>query len=202
MRIREYTPADLDALRELHARQSFGYPFPDVDSPLFITKLILEDDAGGESRTGSLPRGESRGSLSPFSDSSQSESGGLAKDREAAESREEAHPNSPPAILRAGLASPAAPSRAHSPRIRMAVLLRLTAEAYLLHDPAAGTPRERWQHFLALHEAVRHSAAARGLDDVQAFLPPRIARAFGRRLARLGWRQDPWACFSRSVDKT
>jgi hypothetical protein len=31
---------------------------------------------------------------------------------------------------------------------------------------------------------------------VQAFLPPRIARAFGRRLAGLGWTQDPWPCFS------
>jgi hypothetical protein len=79
----------------------------------------------------------------------------------------------------------------------MAVLLRLTAEAYLLHDPAAGTPRERWQNFLALHEATMHAAAALGLDDAQAFLPPRIARAFGRRLARLGWVRDPWPCFSK-----
>ena len=79
----------------------------------------------------------------------------------------------------------------------MAVLLRLTAETYLLHDPAAGTPRQRWQRFLALHEAAQRSAAARGLDDVQAFLPPRVARAFGRRLARLGWTHDPWPCFSR-----
>ena len=89
--------------------------------------------------------------------------------------------------------------RNRQPRIAMAVLLRLTAEAYLLHDPAAGTPRQRWQRFLALHEAAQRSAAARGLDDVQAFLPPRVARAFGRRLARLGWTQDPWPCFSRRV---
>ncbi len=81
----------------------------------------------------------------------------------------------------------------------MAVLLRLTAEAYLLHDPAAGTPRLRWQRFLALHDAARSSAAARGLDDVQAFLPPRVSRAFGRRLSRLGWTRDPWDCFSQRV---
>ena len=130
MLIREYTPHDFDALRRLHASQGFGYPFPDLESPLFVTKLVLEDDAAD---------------------------------------------------------------------VAMAVLLRLTAEAYLLHDPAAGTPRLRWQRFLALHEAARHSAAARGLDDVQAFLPPRVARAFGRRLSRLGWTRDPWACFSRKV---
>jgi hypothetical protein len=84
-------------------------------------------------------------------------------------------------------------------KIAMAVLLRLTAEAYLLHDPAAGTPRSRWQNFLELHDAARRSAAARGLDDVQAFLPPRVARAFGRRLSRLGWTRDPWDCFSQRI---
>jgi len=84
-------------------------------------------------------------------------------------------------------------------RIVMAVLLRLTAEAYLLHDPDAGTPRERWQRFLALHEAARADAAARGLDDAQAFIPPRVARAFGRRLKKLGWLREPWPSFCRRV---
>jgi hypothetical protein len=164
MRIREYTSADLDALKRLHAAQGFGYPFPDLDSPLFLTKLVLEEDSG---------------------------------------------------------------------EVSMAALLRLTAEAFFLHEPRRGalprecppnegaeapgegrstrigelsgrnevTPRERWQRFLALHEAVRRDAAARGLDDAQAFLPPRVARAFGRRLARLGWRRDPWPCYCRSVNK-
>jgi hypothetical protein len=36
MRIREYTPADLDALRQMHAAQGFGYPLPDLESPLFV----------------------------------------------------------------------------------------------------------------------------------------------------------------------
>ena len=160
MRIREYTPNDLDALRHMHAAQSFGYPFPDLESPLFVSKLVLEDELDD-----------------------------LAKENETAEGREVAHRNSP--LQSSGIASPN--------RVAMAILLRLTAETYLLHDPAAGTPRQRWQRFLTLHEAARSSAAARGLDDVQAFLPPRVARAFGRRLARLGWRQDPWPCFSLPV---
>jgi hypothetical protein len=162
MRIREYTPNDFDALRRLHAAQGFGYPFPDLESPLFITKLILEDDGEGGDSPSKNGEAASSAGFSP---------------RVFAEGREEAHRNSPP-------------------RIAMAVLLRLTAEAYLLHDPAAGTPRQRWQRFLALHDAAQRSAAARGLDDVQAFLPPRVARAFGRRLQRLGWTQDPWPCFS------
>jgi hypothetical protein len=84
-------------------------------------------------------------------------------------------------------------------RPRMAAFLRLTAEAYLLADPGEGSPRQRWRRLLALHEAVRQEAAACGLSDVQAFLPPRVARAFGRRLAALGWRQDPWTCYTRQV---
>ena len=149
VRIREYIPSDLDALRRMHAAQGFGYPLPDLESPLFLSKLVLEDDGEGI------------------------DSG-----------REEANPNS---------------SRASSSRVTMAILQRLTAETYLLHDSAAGTPRSRWQSFLALHDAARSAAVARGLDDVQAFLPPPIARAFGRRLARLGWTRDPWPCFSRRI---
>jgi hypothetical protein len=82
-------------------------------------------------------------------------------------------------------------------RPRMAALLRLTAEAYLLSDPREGTPRQRWQWLLRLHEATRQAAATQGLSDVQAFLPPAVARSFGRRLEKLGWRRDPWHCYTR-----
>jgi hypothetical protein len=149
LHIREYKSSDLDALRRMHAAQGFGYPLPDLESPLFLSKLVLEDNG---------------------------EEIGLG--------REEADANSP---------------SAKSSRVKMAILQRLTAETYLLHDPAAGTPRRRWKCFLALHEAARGAAIVGGLDDVQAFLPPPIARAFGRRLAKLGWTRDPWPCFSRRI---
>ena len=77
-----------------------------------------------------------------------------------------------------------------SDQILGAAFLRLTAEAYLLLDPRGGTPRERWQCLLALHEAARRDAWQRGLEDVHAWLPPPIARKFGKRLERLGWRRD------------
>jgi hypothetical protein len=147
--VREYKSSDLDALRRMHAAQGFGYPLPDLESPLFLSKLVLEDD-GEEKESG----------------------------------REVGDPDSP---------------TLDSSRVTMAILQRLTAETYLLHDPDAGTPRRRWKCFLALHEAARGAAIERGLDDVQAFLPPPIARAFGRRLARLGWTRDPWPCFSRRI---
>jgi hypothetical protein len=82
-----------------------------------------------------------------------------------------------------------------------AALLRLTAEAYLLLDPKAGTPRERWQWLLALHAAAERDAWQRGLEDVHAWLPPPIARKFGKRIARLGWlRDDAWTPYCKRLN--
>ena len=114
----------------MHVAQGFAYDFPDLANPLFLSKLVIEDDAG---------------------------------------------------------------------RVVMASLVRLTSEAYLLADPQSGKPRERWQRLLALHEAARQDALCRGLDDVHCWLPPEIARSFGRRLLRLGWRRPLWTCFAMDL---
>ena len=102
MNIRPYTEADLDALQRMHAAQGFDYRFPALADPIFLSKLVLEDEAGV-------------------------------------------------AV--------------------MASLVRLTSEAYLLADPRAGTPRERWERLMALERAATHDAHARGLDDVHCWLP-------------------------------
>jgi len=129
--IREYTPADLDALRRMHARQGFDYAFPDLADPIFVSKLIVEDDGG---------------------------------------------------------------------RAVMASLARLTCEMYLLADPGAGNSRERYTRLLALHAAGERDLVARGLDDAHAWLPPPIARRFGRRLEALGWvRDDAWTPYCRRL---
>ena len=134
--IREYTPADLDALRRIHARQGFDYAFPDLGDPIFVSKLVVEDDSS---------------------------------------------------------------SPANAPgRVVMASLARLTCEIYLLADPDAGTPRERYARLLALHRAGEQHLLARGLDDAHAWLPPPIAKRFGRRLEALGWlRDDAWTPYCR-----
>jgi hypothetical protein len=81
-----------------------------------------------------------------------------------------------------------------------AAFLRLTAEAYLLLDPRAGTPRERWQWLLALHSAAERDAWQRGLEDVHAWLPPPIAKKFGKRIAQLGWiRDDTWTPYCKKL---
>jgi hypothetical protein len=169
MRIREYTSNDLRALRRMHAAQGFCYPFPDLESPLFISKLVLEEDEAENGEETRLKNGEIAG-------------------------REVIGRNSPPER-----GSRTRASGAKSLGITMAILQRLTVETYLLHDPDAGSPPQRWHNFQALHDAAVRDAALKGLDDAQAFLPPQIARSFGRRLARLGWTRDPWPCFSRRV---
>jgi len=92
------------------------------------------------------------------------------------------------------------PDAAPDDAIIGAALLRLTAEAYLLLDPRAGTPRQRWQWLLALHAAAECDAWQRGLEDVHAWLPPPIATKFGKRLARLGWlRDDVWTPYCKKL---
>jgi hypothetical protein len=164
MLIREYTEGDLDALRAIHAAQGFDYTLPDLRNPLFVTKLVLSDTEGALAGSPSLVVAQHDAPL-----------------------QQERNSASVPAVSDS---RPAGPVSKSSNRVLGAALLRLTAEAYLLLDPRAGTPRERWQWLLTLHEAARRDAWQRGLEDAHAWLPPPIAQKFGRRLERLGWRRD------------
>ena len=56
MLVREYQERDLDALRAIHAAQGFDYPLPDLNNPLFVTKLVLEDEATKRIRAAALLR--------------------------------------------------------------------------------------------------------------------------------------------------
>jgi len=85
-------------------------------------------------------------------------------------------------------------------KIVMAALARLTCEMYLLVDPQAGTPRERYTRLLELQRAGSADLRARGLDDAHAWLPPPIAKRFGRRLEGLGWiRDDAWTPYCKRL---
>jgi hypothetical protein len=100
----------------------------------------------------------------------------------------------------------------HTGRTVMASLARLTCEMYLFVDredsvtQGAGNcrsgsdPHERYGRLLALHRAGERDLLARGLDDAHAWLPPPIARRFGRRLESLGWiRDDAWTPYCRRL---
>ena len=163
MLIREYSEGDLDTLRAIHAAQGFDYALPDLRNPLFVTKLVLAKSHEPAQMCHSERRANEIGPESRYSSASRD-------------------------FCAMNLSS----SRNNDPRDEIvgAAFLRLTAEAYLLLDPREGTPREHWQWLLALHEAARRDAWQRGLEDVHAWLPPPIAKKFGRRLAGLGWRRD------------
>jgi len=169
MHIREYQERDLAALRAIHSAQGFDYQLPDLRNPLFVTKLVLGDDAA-----------------SPVVVAQHA-----APLRQACHSTGHASPND---HHNTGAAN------APEGKILGAAFLRLTAEAYLLLDPRAGTPRERWQWLLALHAAAERDAWQRGLEDIHAWLPPPIAKKFGKRIARLGWlRDDAWTPYCKKL---
>ncbi|MHB8526650.1 MAG: hypothetical protein ACYDD2_10905 [Candidatus Acidiferrales bacterium] len=139
MRIREYNEADLSALVAMHRAQGFDYALPDLADPIFVSKLVLEENDSADPRK---PHG----------------------------------------------------------KVAMASLARLTCEMYLLVDPSAGTPRDRYARLLELHRAGAADLRARGLDDAHAWLPPPIAKRFGRRLETLGWiRDDAWTPYCKHL---
>ena len=103
-------------------------------------------------------------------------------------------------------------------RAVIASLARLTCEMYLLVDrdgdadrdgdrAGAGNQRmktsgaqERYARLLALQRAGEQDLLARGLEDAHAWLPPPIAKRFGRRLESLGWvRDDAWTPYCRRL---
>ena len=130
MILRAYRNEDLERIKQLHAKQGFGFPFPDLDDPVFAVGCVAEED--GEAQ--------------------------------------------------------------------MAAFIRITSEAYLFVDSDHGTPEERWQALLGIHEVVRQNTRDLGLQDVHAFLPPELGKGFERRLKKLGWgKEEPWRVYSFRV---
>ncbi len=186
MQIREYRESDLAALRAIHAAQGFDYPLPDLRAPLFMTKLVLTNDAPGNVNS-SLSRGLCAMNL-PIAASSELADG---KQGNADQGRNEQG---------SGEQERAEQGKAERENLLGAAFLRLTAEAYLLLDPRLGTPHDRWRALLTLHAAAEREAWRRGLEDVHAWLPPPIAKNFGKRLARMGWlRDDTWTPYCRRL---
>jgi len=42
--IRDYTPSDFEAIKRIHDATEINYKFPNVNSPLFLVKKVLEID--------------------------------------------------------------------------------------------------------------------------------------------------------------
>jgi hypothetical protein len=196
MLIREYTPADLDALRRMHASQGFDYAFPDLSDPIFISKLILEDDSGRPVMAAlarltcemyllidrAAPTDDARNACHSERSPVLFSSRGVRAARDAVEE----------SLLDVG--SEEARTPREIPRF---------ARNDRSRGSRAGNARTRWAQLLALHRAGELDLLARGLDDAHAWLPPQIARRFGRRLESLGWlRDDTWTPYCKRLKTT
>jgi hypothetical protein len=185
MLIRRYNESDLDALRRMHAGQGFGYAFPNLADPLFVSKLVVEND-DGRPVMASLARLTCEMYL--LVDREDETSGGAGKQASLR------GPFSAERYLLSG-ASRDAFTRGEIPRPA-----RNDTSIEGSRDIREHAARERFAYFLALHRAGEQDLLARGLEDAHAWLPPQVARRFGRRLESLGWvRDSAWTPYSRRL---
>ena len=72
----------------------------------------------------------------------------------------------------------------------MALAAERIVQLYLWAKPGA-PPAERLHILRLLDEAVRPALKAYGYSEMNAFIPPELAKRFGRRLQRtFGWRPN------------
>ena len=170
MRVRPYTEADLETLRRMHARQGFDYAFPDLADPIFVSKLVVEDD-DCRAVMASLARLTCEMYLLVDRDDDDRSAGIL------------------PAVL----------ARMDAAEIRRQDAPRPSSGQGGATNRSVAA-RQRYEWLLALHRAGEQDLLARGLDDAHAWIPPPIAKRFGRRLEALGWgRDDAWTPYCRRL---
>lgn len=81
-----------------------------------------------------------------------------------------------------------------------AVCARQTVELYMLADNTWRTPHWRLEAVKKMHGVMSEALAMRGFTDAHCWLPPEIARSFGKRLARtFQWVKNTWPCYSREI---
>jgi hypothetical protein len=76
-------------------------------------------------------------------------------------------------------------------KIEFAAFLRLTSEAYLLASPE-GDPAERWEILKTGNAWLLRMGWDAGFSDINAVIPPKLAKSFGPRLIELGWSKEQW----------
>jgi hypothetical protein len=76
---------------------------------------------------------------------------------------------------------------------------RLTVEVYGFFDRLWESPRWRLEALKLLHEQMCVELKEKGIEDMHAWLPPRIERAFGRRLVQFDWQRPLWTDFVRQI---
>lgn len=83
-----------------------------------------------------------------------------------------------------------------------AIAARKTIEVFMLGDPNWRTPAWRMRMLCELQREIHKQMFALGYTDAHAFLPPKVARAFGKRLQRdFGWVPSRWQSFCKYLNK-
>lgn len=81
-------------------------------------------------------------------------------------------------------------------KIRLAVGARPTVEMYGWMDNEWETPGIREDLVNKLYGPMKQALYDRGIQDGHSFLPPRIAKAFGRRMKKkFHWIKSTWDCY-------
>lgn len=70
---------------------------------------------------------------------------------------------------------------------------RKLAEVFAILDPTWESPGLREAAFTSLYGAVEHDLEVAGVNEVTAWMPPKVFKSFFRRLKRrFGWTQSRW----------
>ena len=85
-------------------------------------------------------------------------------------------------------------------KIAMMSFLKVRSEIYVLVDHNVGTPEERWEWLKEINAHMAEEARKKGLDQVTAFLPPELDKAFGKRLEEMGYVKGLWQSYSLNID--
>jgi hypothetical protein len=83
-----------------------------------------------------------------------------------------------------------------------AALARMTVEIYGFSDPEWGTPAMRLEMLRVLHQAIAAEMKKQRIRTAHAWLPPQIAKSFGRRLKKLFRWNEPaadWRCLVKDI---
>lgn len=83
-----------------------------------------------------------------------------------------------------------------------AALARMTVEIYGFCDPAWGTPAMRLEMLRVLHQSIAAEMKKQRIRTAHAWLPPQVAKSFGRRLKKLFRWNEPaadWRCLVKDI---
>lgn len=128
MRIREFRRADIPRLREIHARQGYGFRFPETRD--LFAKYTVTDDSG----------------------------------------------------LIVGFAG-----------------AESTVQIYGIFDSSWGSPHQRMDAIIQLHEPIRKKLKHKGFKTAHVWVDPQFKK-FGRRLMAMGWVKALWDSYWKGTD--